>query len=200
MNKRKLRCPLEELNVLVAESYSWAQVSRKLSDLGYYSELGELQQRVREANINHDHFKGQGWNKGNLKVEDKLKVNSIPNVHINYILQFKERKCEKCGLTSWMNEQIPLELHHIDGDKRNNSLDNLQILCPNCHSLTDNFRGRGIDRPQYKISDEQFVGVLRRSKNIRKALLELGLTPKGGNYSRAYSLAVKNNIQHLLEH
>lgn len=47
----------------------------------------------------------------------------------------KERKCEKCGLDSWLNGPIPLELHHKDGNHYNNAFENLQILCPNCHAL-----------------------------------------------------------------
>ena len=50
----------------------------------------------------------------------------------------KKDECEMCGLNEWMNKKIPLELHHIDGNRYNNELDNLQILCPNCHSLTPN--------------------------------------------------------------
>lgn len=56
----------------------------------------------------------------------------------------KEYKCESCGLTEWMGKQIPLELHHKDGNQGNINLDNLQLLCPNCHTLTDNYRGRGV--------------------------------------------------------
>lgn len=52
---------------------------------------------------------------------------------------YKEKRCEQCGITSWLDKEAPLELHHIDGDKLNNRLDNLQILCPNCHAFTDNF-------------------------------------------------------------
>lgn len=85
--------------------------------------------------------------------EDKLKetINGIFNHYSNYgatnrlkrdLIEFgyKEHKCEKCGKTEFMGEEIPVELHHMDGDRNNNSLDNLQILCPNCHALTDNFR------------------------------------------------------------
>jgi len=50
----------------------------------------------------------------------------------------KKNECEICGLSEWLGHKIPLELHHIDGNRFNNSLDNLQILCPNCHSLTHN--------------------------------------------------------------
>lgn len=55
---------------------------------------------------------------------------------------YKESRCESCGLTTWMNKPIPLELHHIDGNHHNNILDNFQLLCPNCHAQTDSWRGR----------------------------------------------------------
>lgn len=55
----------------------------------------------------------------------------------------KEKKCELCGLEEiWNNLTITLELHHVDGNKMNNQLSNLQILCPNCHSQTDTWCGR----------------------------------------------------------
>ena len=54
----------------------------------------------------------------------------------------KEHKCECCGLTTWLNRPIPLELHHIDGDRTHNEISNYQLLCPNCHSFTDSYRGK----------------------------------------------------------
>jgi len=53
----------------------------------------------------------------------------------------KEERCERCKLNEWMGLAIPLELHHIDGNRFNNEFNNLQVLCPNCHSLTDNNSG-----------------------------------------------------------
>ena len=55
---------------------------------------------------------------------------------------YKEYKCERCGLTEWLGEPIPLELHHIDGNRNNNTLENFQLLCPNCHAFTDSYRGK----------------------------------------------------------
>lgn len=52
---------------------------------------------------------------------------------------YKDYKCESCGLTEWMGKPIPLQIHHINGHHYDNRISNLQILCPNCHSLTDNF-------------------------------------------------------------
>lgn len=55
---------------------------------------------------------------------------------------YKERKCEKCGITEWMGKELVFHLHHKDGKHNNNKFDNLEILCPNCHSQTDNFAGK----------------------------------------------------------
>lgn len=54
----------------------------------------------------------------------------------------KEYKCERCGNSEWLGGKIPLELHHKNGNSFDNNLDNLEILCPNCHALTDNFKGK----------------------------------------------------------
>lgn len=56
----------------------------------------------------------------------------------------KQAKCERCGLTEWNDEAIPLELDHVDGDRKNNLLENLRILCPNCHAQTPTYRGKNI--------------------------------------------------------
>ena len=52
----------------------------------------------------------------------------------------KQRVCDICGNTKWNGEDIPLEVHHIDGNHDNNKLSNIQFLCPNCHASTPNFR------------------------------------------------------------
>jgi DNA-binding CsgD family transcriptional regulator len=54
----------------------------------------------------------------------------------------KSRRCEDCGLTEWRERPISFALHHLNGDRYDNRLGNLKLLCPNCHSQTDNFSGR----------------------------------------------------------
>ncbi len=56
--------------------------------------------------------------------------------------KIKPARCEICGLETWNNHQIPLELHHIDGDRFNHKLENLILICPNCHAQTETYRGK----------------------------------------------------------
>ena len=59
---------------------------------------------------------------------------------------YKEHRCECCQLTEWLNEPIPLELHHRDDNRFNNELNNFQLLCPNCHAKTDSYRGKNCSK------------------------------------------------------
>ncbi len=58
----------------------------------------------------------------------------------------KENRCEECGITEWRGKPLSMELHHVNGDGQDNRLENLQLLCGNCHAQTDNWGGRGRKR------------------------------------------------------
>ena len=73
---------------------------------------------------------------GNIKISSlKLKIRLIKD-------GFFTKQCSHCKLHKWIDQDIPLELHHIDGVNSNNKLENLCLLCPNCHALTENYRGK----------------------------------------------------------
>ena len=55
---------------------------------------------------------------------------------------YKERNCEVCGITDWNGKELSFQLEHIDGNGYNHTLNNLMIICPNCHSQTDTYCGR----------------------------------------------------------
>lgn len=192
----------EEIEQFVKESYSYRQLGAKF---GYNPDGGSLvktmAEMVEQLQLDVSHFKGQAWNKDNYQYERFQKGKTIKNGSaIKAITSLRGHKCECCGQEEWLNKPIPLEVHHIDGDRLNNDLTNLQLLCPNCHALTDNYRGRNIvnKKRTETTSEEDFVEALRNSPNIRQALLKLGLSAKGGNYQRANELIVKYQITHLL--
>lgn len=111
----------------------------------------------------------------------------------NYLFNYKHwpHKCSRCNLEEWQGQQIPLELHHKNGNSRDNRIENLEYLCLNCHAITSNFRGKNINTGKTKITDEELEEALISNKSVRKALLSVGLAPKGGNYNRAYKLLEK---------
>jgi 5-methylcytosine-specific restriction endonuclease McrA len=59
----------------------------------------------------------------------------------------KVNQCEACGISTWLGAPLTLALHHVNGDRLDNRLENLQLLCPNCHSQTPTFAGRNGRRP-----------------------------------------------------
>lgn len=104
------------------------------------------------------------------------------------IKNLKPYCCDVCKLGDWLNNKIVLELDHINGDRLDNTLQNLRFLCPNCHSQTKTFRGRNINKGNKKVSDEDLIKAIESEGSIRKALLKVGLAAKGGNYDRANKL------------
>jgi hypothetical protein len=68
----------------------------------------------------------------------------------------KEHRCEACGLTEWRGRPLSMALHHVNGDGQDNRLENLQLLCPNCHAQTDNFSSR--NRPRLRVVSDPPAG------------------------------------------
>ena len=58
----------------------------------------------------------------------------------------RDPRCDGCGGTEWQGQPIPLQLDHINGDRRDNRLENLRLLCPNCHSQTETWCGKNRGR------------------------------------------------------
>lgn len=133
---------LDEIKKLIEEKRPSAEIAR-LVGVKYET----LKTYFRKYNID---YKGNQYRFGVVREESRVPLSKILNNEITYsntslrkrLIEcgLKENKCECCGITSWNGKEIKFELHHIDGNHYNNNLDNLQILCPNCHSQTDTFR------------------------------------------------------------
>lgn len=141
----------EQIQEAVNNSLSMRQL---LTILGIANKGGSykiMYKRLAAYEIDISHFTGQAHNKGKklpLKrpIEDYLS-NSQPIESF----RLKKRliregillyKCSCCNLTEWLGAPIPIELDHINGNSDDNSLENLRLLCPNCHALTETYRGK----------------------------------------------------------
>lgn len=141
----------EQLINAIKASISYREALIKLNVAPYGGNYWTIKKYTKELDLDTSHFCGKSWAKGRkfpnrVAIEDYLS-NKFP------IQSFKLKKkliaekliksiCSSCKLTKWIGKPIPLELHHKDGNNLNNNLSNLELLCPNCHSMTDNYRGK----------------------------------------------------------
>ncbi|OGB73428.1 hypothetical protein A3K24_00965 [candidate division Kazan bacterium RIFCSPHIGHO2_01_FULL_44_14] len=144
----------EELKHAVKDCSSFRQVLLKLHLRPAGGNYEQIQKYIHEYNLDTQHFRGKGWSAGlkgigkpRIRLEDILvKNNNFQSFKLKKRLFSSKLKPMHCELCSWSQKTtsgyLPLELHHINGNRHDNRIENLKILCPNCHSLTDSHRGR----------------------------------------------------------
>jgi hypothetical protein len=146
---------------IVARNTSLAGVIRELGWPVNSTSYRRVHARVEELEIDLDHLHGRAWANGVSRSARRVALRSYLRrgqlVHGSTLRRrlveegLKDHRCEACNLIRWRGRSIPLELDHIDGDRTNNELQNLRLLCPNCHALTPTYRGRNIGRGQEPI-------------------------------------------------
>ncbi len=147
----------EQFIEAIKNSLSLAETMRTLGLYVGGSNYDTVKRKIKEFNLDVTHFTGAAWNQGDryrpVKASyslDEILVKDSSYVNTSHLRErllkenIKERKCECCNNSEWMNKPIALELHHKNGIKSDLRIENLQILCPNCHSFTDNYRGKNI--------------------------------------------------------
>lgn len=184
MSERKTsqiwKIPKEKFKQIVDTNYSWNGVV-KACNFGHAGNSRTVKKRVNEEKLDVSHFTGMGWSKGTKKtekqkffkrtLEDILVKNSDP--YQNQSLKKRlinnnilKDECSVCNLPPiWNNKQIVLQLDHINGDTHDNRIENIRVICPNCHSQTDTFCGKtkfrkkDYDKRQHK---KKFKKVLQQ--------------------------------------
>ena len=146
-----------DLENVIKDSLSWRQVCKRL---GYYPDGAnniKIKSLATFYQIDFSHFLGKAIWKGRKspqKLATDVFLKKLPDRKIStHKLRLRliedglrKNECESCRNELWNGKPIPLELHHIDGNNLNNQIENLQILCPNCHAQTPNYGVRNIKR------------------------------------------------------
>ena len=144
---------IEDVRAAVKKNYSMAGVLRELGLKPIGGNYKTIKSLISHNDIDTSHFTGQGWNIG-LKFNPQRKVTNeeIFVADSSYVCSWRLRErykvltginhCQSCGLSEWLDKPISLEIHHVNGNNRDNRLDNLLLLCPNCHAQTETYRGR----------------------------------------------------------
>ena len=148
----------EWLEELCKESYSYAEVLRKAGRKQGGGTQATLRKKIEEFQIDISHFTGQKWHESPNQQDNKVSREKYTLEEVfcknspvtqKVLRGYVERhniikyECSQCGCDGHcQNGIISLEIDHIDGDNKNNEISNLRYLCPNCHALTDTYRGK----------------------------------------------------------
>ena len=144
----------DDLKNAVAESYSIRSVLIKIGLVPAGGNYEQVKFEIKKLKLDASHFTGSRWNVGQT-YKTKTRVQTLDMLVRNGTNQsfklkrrlfqegFKTQKCEICGwCEKSLDGRVPVELDHINGDRYDNRIENLRILCPNCHSLQSTHRGR----------------------------------------------------------
>lgn len=132
---------LERIKELLSDHTPLAQIAKELGVK--YDTLLRYLKKLNIPYTTNPNRKGRPHYESRVSamyyIENNIDI-SAPKLRKKLIEEgIKEEKCECCGLTEWIGKKIPLELHHINGNHYDNRLENLQVLCSNCHMIAHDY-------------------------------------------------------------
>ena len=153
---RRLPYSDEDVARAVADAVSIADALRRLGRVPEGGNYRVLHRQIRRLGLDTSHFLGRAWSRGQRRPVSKKSLEAVlvegsecQSNRLNHRLiraGIKKAACERWRRTLWNGEPIPLELDHINGRADDNRLENLRLLCPNCHAQTPTYRGRNIGK------------------------------------------------------
>ena len=144
---KKYKWDKEEIEDAVQKSYSFNETLRQLSIKTTGNNGATLKRKIKEYGIDISHFTFHPTTQPKLEKPVEFYLSENSSIQTSKLKEkllkygYKENKCEICGCSEWMGKPLNCQLHHINGVNTDNRLENLQLLCPNCHSQTDNYCG-----------------------------------------------------------
>lgn len=170
--------PKDKLVEIFNKCHNRSEVLKELGVKPQSGNLVALRNRIKQDQICCDHFVIKHASPFCKKTTDEvLCINSKTNrsVLLPRILLFEKYECKHCGIYEWRGKRIVLQIDHINGDNTDNRLENIRLLCPNCHSQTDTYAGKGkkyytfkkikdIEFEKYKLEERERAYMIKKEQ------------------------------------
>lgn len=156
------------------------------NEIGYYRALRSI---AAKYNLQLDGLKAPNA-KGQHDFTKFATGRRMPRNALQILIDLRGAQCESCGLTEWQGHPARevLQIHHVDGDRSNNVLENLQLLCGTCHAMTDNFAAQNIGHASKSVTDDLLLDLIRQGLDVHTVLRKVGLRRTRRNYRRVITL------------
>lgn len=164
----------EQLTSAVKESGGILECIRILGLNPNGSCYDRIRRKTEELNLDTSH-----WQEGKVgarasKPLDEILIKNSPYLYTNALkirlvrAGILEYKCWKCGISDWQGQPLTLQLDHANGDRTDNRIENLRILCPNCHAQTPTHGSKNIKRNSARKVDKRLEDAIRKGNKNKK--------------------------------